>query len=659
MRRTGTRKLFSHPWFKAAMAVLSVLCAAPSDCGGGGGGGAIGGVLGIGGGTNSSTPTATFATSDPTLAALATTDVDTILRQASHEAVARGRSATIAIVDRLGNVLAVAQTTGVGLGPPPAAVKVTSGRGVVGGLEGVAVPSTLAAIAKAVTGAFLSSDGNAFSTRTASQIIQEHFNPGITDTPGGPLFGVQFSQLPCSDFNLSFNGGGAGAGPQHSPLGLSADSGGLPIYINGVLVGGIGVVTKTTYTLDLNIFDFDVDNDEVEAIAGVHGYNAPGPIQAQNISVGGVTLRYSDATEANLAAPAAATGTYTLVAVPGFFGGALVSGQTYGSVASGIRSDNNLLYPGLDAFVFDNGTGVNRFAPIAGFAPAVGAITAAEAQALVRAGIQSAESTRAQIRIPSNSFAELNVAVVDLDGNVLAMARTRDAALFGADVSIQKARSVVFFSRNDTRGAFALLNATGAAANSPTGKFSYYVSGSSVNFPTLFNMGTAFSDNAIGNLSRPFYPDGIDGSPPGPLSLPFSSWSEFNDGLQLDLVVGDIANAAGGGAASPAGCASGVLPTNGGGGEPAHTPLANGLQIFPGAVPIYRGSVLVGGVGVSGDGIDQDDLTSFIAVQNGPATLNQAAAGIRSDQLSPLGVRLRYVNCPFAPFLNSSVQNAC
>ena len=34
-----------------------------------------------------------------------------------------------------------------------------------------------AAIAKAVTGAYLSSEGNAFSTRTASQIVQEHFNP--------------------------------------------------------------------------------------------------------------------------------------------------------------------------------------------------------------------------------------------------------------------------------------------------------------------------------------------------------------------------------------------------------------------------------------------------------------------------------------------------
>ena len=55
----------------------------------------------------------------------------------------------------------------------------------VGGLEGLKFPvdaapvviDDQAAIAKAVTGAYLSSEGNAFSTRTASQIVQEHFNP--------------------------------------------------------------------------------------------------------------------------------------------------------------------------------------------------------------------------------------------------------------------------------------------------------------------------------------------------------------------------------------------------------------------------------------------------------------------------------------------------
>jgi hypothetical protein len=56
----------------------------------------------------------------------------------------------------------------------------------------------MGSIAKAITAAYLSSSGNAFTTRTASNIVQEHF-PKAPNTAGlesGPLFGVQFSSLP-------------------------------------------------------------------------------------------------------------------------------------------------------------------------------------------------------------------------------------------------------------------------------------------------------------------------------------------------------------------------------------------------------------------------------------------------------------------------------
>src|SRR5207237_1677114 len=101
----------------------------------------------------------------------------------------------------------------------------------------------------------------------------------------------------------------------------------------------------------------------------------------------------------------------------------------------------------------------------------------------------------------------------------------------------------------------------------------------------------------------------------------------------------------------------------GGTGLPAisggRTQLSNGLQIFSGGTPIYRGSTLVGGIGVSGDGIQQDSMIAFLGVENGPSTLNNAPVGIRADQLAPGGVHLRFVNCPAAPFLTSRVQNPC
>jgi hypothetical protein len=83
------------------------------------------------------------------------------------------------------------------------------------------------------------------------------------------------------------------------------------------------------------------------------------------------------------------------------------------------------------------------------------------------------------------------------------------------------------------------------------------------------------------------------------------------------------------------------------------------MQIFSGGVPIYRGDILVGGIGVSGDGIQQDSLVAFLGLEDGPITLNNAPADIRADQLSAGGVLLRYTNCPPSPFLNSNQQNAC
>jgi uncharacterized protein GlcG (DUF336 family) len=656
-------KLLAHPAFKVAMAVLSVLCAAPSGCGGSGGGPTA---------TPASVPTPanpTGTTNNNTNPNLTIGDVNAIVLQAVHEANARGAPATIAVVDRVGNVLAVTQMTGA-----PTTATVTSQRGVPtgSGLEGVAVPSTLAAISKALTGAYLSSNGNAFTTRTANQIIQEHFNPGVANTESGPLFGVQFSQLACSDFNTAAPAaaGAVNAGPHRSPLGFSADSGGLPLYKNGVLAGGIGVMTKTIYSLDFNIFNIDIDNDEVIAIAGSTNYSAPSQIQAPNITVNGLSLRFTDAIPANLAAPVSATGTFTPMPVAGYYPGpapgqTAIAGLTYGSTdgASGIAPDGAVgpaLYPGASSafFVFTNGAGTVLYPPTAGLAPGGGvAITAAEAQALETSALNTAMVTRAQIRIPTNSFAQVTVTVVDLDGNVLAQARTPDAPIFGADVSRQKARTAVFFSRPDAATKIASL--TGPASTT-TGTFADYITRSQALVgPGTFANGIAWSEVGIGNIARPFYPDGIDGNQPGSLSLPFSRWSVFSTGLQLDLVKADIVAGTTGAAAPAMGCAglngNGLPPASGG-----KTQLANGLQIFSGGSPVYRGNVLVGAVGVSGDGIQQDSLISFIGIQNGPSTLNNAPPSIRNDQLNPQGAgNLRYVNCPAAPFLNSNVQNPC
>ncbi len=156
-------------------------------------------------------PPANRLFADPAIERLTVAEVQQIIAQAVGEAQARGLPSTIAVTDRVGNVLAVFAMTGA-----PATTTLsrktiggTAAPGSEVGLQGAMVPSTTAAIAKAITGAYLSSGGNAFSTRTASQIVQEHFPPAPTTAglESGPLFGVQFSQLPCSDLNERFTGG--------------------------------------------------------------------------------------------------------------------------------------------------------------------------------------------------------------------------------------------------------------------------------------------------------------------------------------------------------------------------------------------------------------------------------------------------------------------
>ncbi|HUZ74620.1 MAG TPA: heme-binding protein [Stellaceae bacterium] len=650
------RRLLSHPAFKAVMAVLSVLCAAPSDCGGGGGLAAN-----------------NYAVPDQTTTALSASQVNTILRQAANEATIRSAPATIVVVDRLGNVLAAAQMTGA-----PANATITSNAGVTTGLENTVVPSTLAAISKAITGAFLSSGGNAFSTRTANEIIQTHFPLGFNGLPAGPLFGVQFSQLLCSDFSQGLTGGAPSAGPQHSPLGLAADPGGLPLYVGGVLVGGIGVMSTTSYSLNPSLTLTD-NNDEGIALAGAVGFDAPVQIQAQNIAVNGTNLDYVGPSTVHQPGVAAVTPP-TLVSVPGFFTSAVAqAGLTYGTPAAGIFPDATLggaaSYPAnLDAYVFGTGAAANRYPPTAGTSPAgVNAITAAEAQELIASALTVAEAARAGIRIPSSTHAQVTVSVVDLDGNVLAMARTPDAPVFGADVSLQKARSAVFFSRGDAMSAFNELNALATAApSSPTGKFSYYANAVSVNAPTLFSSGTAFSELSIGALARPFLPDGNDDEGNGPLSLPIASWSIFSTGLQVDLIKADLVTILGGGAAPASGCGGTVgLPAN----SKGKTQLANGLQIFSGGYPIYRNGVLVGGIGVSGDGVQQDALIAYLGLQGdasvgalGAGSLGNAPAAIRADNPARISLTPQvgsqpftplYVTCPPAPFLESREQAPC
>lgn len=121
---------------------------------------------------------------------LTAAEVETIIAQAATQAQAVGLPVTIAVLDHEGTRLGILQMAG-------ARTTTTIQGGGSGGLEGATLAGSaqFAAISKAGTAAFFGTQGNAFSTRSASFIVQEHFPPQVNPSAGGPLFGVQFSSL--------------------------------------------------------------------------------------------------------------------------------------------------------------------------------------------------------------------------------------------------------------------------------------------------------------------------------------------------------------------------------------------------------------------------------------------------------------------------------
>lgn len=512
---------------------------------------------------------------------LSSGEVQTLIAQAVSTAAQLNRPVTVAVVDREANVLGVFKMTGA-----PANTVIRGGGTSGQGLEGLSVPSTLAAISKAGTPAIFSTTGNAFTTRTASFIVQEHIPAGVDNRPGGPLYGVQFSSLPCSDIKKP-----------GLPLGLSADSGSMPIYRNGVAIGGIGIEGDGLYALDKDPADFDQPFEEVIAVSAVRGFETPALIRGDNILADGVRLPFVNVDNA----PAPAT-------------------MAFGALPGGIDPLFPIRPAQTSAFTPAVVGGIGgevdtRFFPF--ISSPVSALTAPDVNTIISHAAQQANITRAAIRQPLGSSARVSIAVVDTDGRVLGIFRTSDAPVFGFDVSVQKARGALFFSKAN---AAASLRAAG---------FGSYVDRAAADGLAL-NGSVAFTTRAVGFLHRPFFPDGINDTPPGPFSAGFPAWSIFNVGLQLDLIKTNLLATLGGA----------IVPCT------AIPELANGTQIFAGSVPLYKNGVLVGAIGISGDGIDQDDIIAA-AGANGFAP----AAEIRSDQIFVRGTRLPFVKFPRSPNL--------
>jgi uncharacterized protein GlcG (DUF336 family) len=469
---------------------------------------------------------------------LSQSDVQTILASAASQA---RDGQIICVADRDGHILGLLR-----IGPALADPALEQLR-------------TIKAIDEAITAAFFESTQDAFSTRTARFIIQDHFPYPVPNTPGGPLYGVEFSSQPTSDVFGK------------TAFAISGDPGGVPLFIDGVPVGGIGVsgdgvdrrARKDVFIAsdpDATAQSFDGteerDFDEAVALAGAQGFMAPANIRADKIFVGGLRLPFLRDTAAHANAPQSfadltSSGDATLIPFTNPFSGNVM--------ADGALHDGSRQFP---LTTFDGFAGELRD-PVTDGDPVDAAgtkLTAADVHTIIDAALHQASITRAAIRQPIGVGAVVHICIVDADGNRIGSFRMNDGTNFSYDVAVQKARTAAFFS-SDT---------------------------------------AAFSTRAIGFLSQAFFPPGIGHTGPGPL---FHIQNDLS-GLNADTLTPTTPKFAG--------------------------VLKNGITIFPGGFPLYKDGKLVGAIGVSGDGVDQDDIISYSGTQG----FRPANDHLRSDRLN-------------------------
>ncbi len=440
----------------------------------------------------------------------------------------------IAVSDRSGNVLAIYKKAN-------ATATATANFGMI-------EPSDEVAVALARSAAFFSNDQAPISTRTIRFVSATHFAPGTSFAASGPFYGIENTNRGCG-FNVTYLPGqslpiptaltgGPGLGiitgkpDELDSNNLAVNPGGVPIFKNNDVAGAIGVTGADPATVEFAGVAGTIDNGFAPVVP------VPGAVVVSGFALPFVSQTTRPAGET----AGTADGSYELAP----------------TASPGATPEGDLIAE----------TGSTQ-----------GGLTLTQVQTIIQNTIATANLTRAVLRLPEGSRTRFSIAIADLNGNLLALYRMQDAAVFSIDVAVAKARNAIYFS-----------TATGELAGVPAG--------------------TAVTNRTIGFGAQPFYPSGIDGTPPGPF---------------FDLYQYDVENP----------CTQGHQPANAN---------QNGVVFFPGSLPLYANGMLVGGLGVSGDGVDQDDWAAV-----GGATGFQAPDNIRADQIIIRGVRLPYQKFPPNP----------
>lgn len=493
------------------------------------------------------------AAAPPVATPLTVTDVTNVVQNA---VLSVNAPMVVAVADRAGNILAVFNTTG-------APVSSTGNFS-----QAVAADELAASLAR--TAAFFSNDQAPLSSRTVRFISGIHFPPGVPGTPNADLYGIENTNRGCTISNNFLPGQtltpsglidgtvpglGIITGKEDTndsaprPDNPGVNPGGVPLFKNGYLVGGVGVVSTTPAIAEFAAYSASTNSGFLPTVAQLP---PPGVV-----IIGGIALPFvNQTTQPSGTSPGtSASGSYEVMAKGG-----------------SLPPEGYLVGPNGGSLLARN-----------------------DVDEIIMNAVATAMTTRAVIRLPPGSRAKMTIAVSDVDGTILGLYRMHDGTVFSADVAASKARNVVWFS---TTGVRDLPGVPG---------------------------GTAITNRTVGFGAQPLFPPGIDGSSAGPF---------------FQLYLNDTANA----------CTQGSAPF------PPNTNNMSGVVFFPGSLPLYRNGTLVGGLGVSGDGVDEDDFVTAGAVNaacgaGGPCGVPdfEAAPGIRADQVVIENVRLPYLKFPRNP----------
>lgn len=275
--------------------------------------------------------------------------------------------------------------------------------------------------------------------------------------------------------------------------------------------------------------------------------------------------------------------------------------------------------------------------------------TAAEVEQMIDQGIAEAKLTRAAIRLTDRELpgteARMVLAVADRDGKVLGLYRMADATVFSIDVAVAKARNTAYYANSDQlqpadmvdddqllarRKDYTvdLIMASGGRVDGVKGIPDLYASAAS-NAKVANSTGLAFTNRTFRYLALPRFPSSVDGTLP-PV---FSILNEAN----INRFTAENVHAP-----SPAWVFNSVMGFDSfhiarNFRNPHNPANQNGIVFFPGSSALYKGRVLKGGLGVSGDGVDQDDVVT-VAAQG----IYAAPFDLRADQAFYRDVRLPY-----------------